>query len=179
MIHSAAIHPPSAHGLLFNLWTSSRSSVRLHRVLFVKKKETSSRTIEGFSHSTTTTKLNYKAALGFPWSSNHVWLGHLELTLLWFRSASLNDSSDTQTPATAANMLRIHRSQATQLGHGDKSREEDNSNVSLLYNLTLGSYFVVQLNLAFTLTGRLEEHVFTSPSTQSYLNTLLRRPSVC
>lgn len=139
-----AIYPLSAHGLLFNLWMSSRSSARLHRVLFVKKKKkkTSSCTTAGFSHSTTTTELNYKAALGFPWSSNHVWLGHLELTLLWFRSASMNDSSDTQTPATAANMLRIHRSQATQLGRGDKSREEDNSDVSLLHNLTLGSYFV-------------------------------------
>lgn len=143
-----------------------------------KERKTSSCTIEGFSHSTTTTKLNYKAALGFPWSSNHVWLGHLELTLLWFRSASLNDSSDTQTPATAANMLRIHRSQATQLGRGNKSREEDNSNVSLLYNLTLGSYFAVQLNVGFSITGRLED-VFTSPFTQSYLNTLLRRPLVC
>lgn len=96
-----------------------------------KKKKTFSCTTAGFSHSTTTTKLKYKAALCFPWSSNHVWLGHLELTLLWFRSASLNDSSDTQTPAAAANMLRIHRSQATQLGHGDKSREEDNSNPSI------------------------------------------------
>lgn len=162
------IHSPHGHSQLFiHCLPTLCSSIYGHQV--AQEKKTSSCTTAGFSHSTTTTKLNYKAALAFPWSSNHVWLGHLELTLLWFRSASLNDSPDTQTAAAAANMLRIHRRQATQLGRGDTSREEDNSNVSLLYNLTLGSYFVVQLNLGFTLRGRLEEHVSTLPFTQSYL----------
>lgn len=67
-------------------------------------------------HRKITKKMNYKVVICFFWSPKLMRSERLGLTgHIWFRSGSVNDSSETRSPAATANTLRFNFSQTTQL----------------------------------------------------------------